>query len=478
MTDELDADDDRDVGWTRSWAVPGIGLAKMAPIAGQLDLGQFCRRGRCCQLPLTAASHAADGIAADAIWTVERPGLLVTSISDPWPLGGWVRQELTWTTWGVRLVPTICNDHRPMPASGGFHRPGRPESPLIHGGRSPLTAPDPSIVRPGMLAVPLRPGAASSVPHDSPPYSFCLERQSSPGNSHNADDYHLLEPGRPLSTRCDIAFDHARGAKLDHERRRLETGDARSNGEHRARQSALVRARRRDEQSLQVVSPEGHVRHQRHRYADGLVEDPLTGVPANLTTSPQRDPHAAISVNRQPVRTVNRDDPAVRMAHDRARERVRVIQVTSIRRRIDTVRCAYLPGEYFDMPIRIDCVQLPTPGTAPVDRPEVEASVPATHRIVQHHIRGPVDGEQMLRHARPQIDAKDRATRNTQPTPASPRYQGGEARIEEDMPMPSRFGIERDRGISVDVQHPQQIGLSVPHRTLAENAPQISHRRK
>jgi hypothetical protein len=322
----------------------------------------------------------------------------------------------------------------------------------------------------------LRCGATAGCCATRPP-PRAPEAQTSRGNSINVSEYRPGEP-RPLAGEVTSHSTTSPAAKLDHERRRLEPGDARPDGEHRARQLALVRPSRRNEQSPQVRSPEGHVGHQRHGYADGLVEDPLRGVPANLTTSPQRDPHAVVSVNCQPVRTVDRDDLTIRIADDRARERVRVIQVTSVRCRIEAVRRANLLGQRFEMPIRMDSVQLPTSGAAPVDRAEVEASVPAAHRVVQHHIGGAVNGDQMLRHPGPQVDAEDRVIRNPQPTPASPRYQGSEARIKEGVPMLFRFGIERDRGISVDVQHPQQMGLGVPHRALAKNTSQVSHWRK
>lgn len=108
-----------------SGPIPNFGCFLMAPWVAEMSEGRLEFRGRRFQLPPNHGRHAIHGLVARGPWEVEFVGARVArmrrKLSEPWPFGGEVVQDVSLDASGLTLVAEIQAGHRAMPVGVGWH---------------------------------------------------------------------------------------------------------------------------------------------------------------------------------------------------------------------------------------------------------------------------------------------------------------------------------------------------------------------
>jgi aldose 1-epimerase len=113
--------------------IPRCGSFVLAPWVGELHSGRLVYRGEVHQLPANVGRHAVHGLVFNDPWAVEsrtpRSLSLLRELTQPWPLGGYVRQDFRLQAERLTQVVTLTAGSRAMPASVGWHPWFRCDSP-------------------------------------------------------------------------------------------------------------------------------------------------------------------------------------------------------------------------------------------------------------------------------------------------------------------------------------------------------------
>jgi len=123
--------------------VPTFGSFLMAPWVGELSKGEVDVRGRHVQIPPNKGRHAIHGLVADGAWDIVDVGpaaaRLERRLSEPWPFGGLVTQDIRIDAEGITFEAEIRAEEQAMPAALGWH--------------PWFACPDPDVVRVGVEAM-------------------------------------------------------------------------------------------------------------------------------------------------------------------------------------------------------------------------------------------------------------------------------------------------------------------------------------
>lgn len=205
------------------------GSFPMAPWAGRLSYGRLAFEGTTYDFPLTSPPHANHGTVFLQPWTAVAPGVLQTTLDDPWPFGGFVRQTFVLADSWMTITMEVHAADRPMPALIGWHPWFRRQ--LSAGGPAKLSfearkafevdhdliptgelidAPpepwnhcfvdavaDPVITWSGVLELTISSTLDHWVVFTEPEEALCVEPQSGPPNQLNANPV-IVQPDDPL----------------------------------------------------------------------------------------------------------------------------------------------------------------------------------------------------------------------------------------------------------------------------------------
>jgi aldose 1-epimerase len=206
------------------------GCYPMAPWAGRVRRGRFTFRGEQHSLPANLGDHALHGTVYDASWRQLDSARYGIDLEAPWPFPGQVTQRIELMPESLSLELAVSAP-RPMPAAAGWHPWFRRDidgvaaeldldaawmelrdDEGIPSGARVLPPPGPwddcfgglrrpPVVRwPGHLEMTIESDCPYCVVFTEDPAAICVEPQTAPPDSLNANPF-VVDEGRPLLAR-------------------------------------------------------------------------------------------------------------------------------------------------------------------------------------------------------------------------------------------------------------------------------------